>query len=34
MNKKLNNPKSTKHPELYKIPDEAKLTILNALIPK
>ena len=34
MNKKLNNPESTKHPELYKIPDGARLTILNALIPK
>ena len=34
INKKLNNPKSTKHPELYKIPDGARLTILNALIPK
>lgn len=34
LNKKLNNPESTKHPELYRIPDGAKLVILNALIPK
>ena len=34
LNKKLNNPTSTKHPELYKIPSESKLVILNALIPK
>jgi hypothetical protein len=34
MNKKLNHPESTKHPKLYKIPDDAKLVILNAHIPK
>ncbi len=34
LNKKLNNPTSTKHPELYKIPSESKLVILNARIPK
>ena len=31
---KLNNPTSTKHPELYKIPIESKLVILNSHIPK
>ena len=34
MDKKLKNPESTKHPELYKIPEDARLTILNAHIPK
>ena len=34
MDKKLSNPESTKYPELYKIPDGAKLVILNARIPK
>ncbi len=34
MNKRLNNPESTKHPELYKIPNGARLIILNARIPE
>jgi hypothetical protein len=34
MDKKLNNPESTKHPELYKIPNGAKLVVLNARIPE
>lgn len=34
LNKKINNPTSTKHPELYKMPIWSKLVILKALIPK
>ena len=34
MMKKLKNPESTKRSELYKIPQESELVILNALIPK
>ena len=34
MNKKIKNPTYTKHPELYKIPHGARLTILSAHIPK